>query len=172
MIGYWFLESPKWQPPPELVNFLNREPKAIYIGFGSVTVPDPAGLTRIIIESVVKTGQRAVLVKGWGGIGNIEYPDNIFAIDSVPHDWLFPQLSAVVHHGGAGTVAAGLRAGLPTLVVPFFGDQFFWGHRVSKVFLKRHTQVIIFHFFNPFQGRCPWNGLKKWKMMTCVCINF
>jgi UDP:flavonoid glycosyltransferase YjiC (YdhE family) len=92
--GYWFLESPSsWKPPSELLEFLAKEPKPIYIGFGSVTVPDPDGLTKIIIDSLVKTGQRAILVKGWGGIGNIEYPDNVYAIDSVPHDWLFPQVT-------------------------------------------------------------------------------
>lgn len=82
------------------------------------------------MDALVKTGQRAVLVKGWGGLGNIDYPENVYAIDSIPHDWLFPQVAAVIHHGGAGTTAAGLRAGCPTCIVPFFGDQFFWATRV------------------------------------------
>ena len=98
-------------------------------------------MTRIVIESVKKAGVRAILSKGWSSRGKdsiekvIEYPPFIYSLDSVPHDWLFPKLAGVVHHGGAGTTAAGLRAGVPTLIRPFFGDQFFWAERVVEVSL-------------------------------------
>ena len=86
-----------------------------------------------------KAGVRAVISKGWSGRRPdveqkvIEFPESIFSLDSVPHDWLFPRMSAVVHHGGAGTTAAGVRAGIPTCINPYFGDQFFWGARVDDV---------------------------------------
>lgn len=103
--GYWFLDSPEvWKPPEELVEFLKNGSKPIYIGFGSVTVSNPDQFTQIIIDALTKTKQRAILVKGWGGIANIQYPNNVFAIDSVPHDFLFPLMAAVIHHGGAGKI--------------------------------------------------------------------
>jgi sterol 3beta-glucosyltransferase len=81
----------------------------------------------------VQTGQRAILLTGWGGLQKAHLPESIFMIDSVPHDWLFAHVAAVVHHGGAGTTAAGIRAGVPSLLIPFFGDQFFWGQRVAAL---------------------------------------
>lgn len=138
--GYWFLDDAEmnWTPPESLLEFLEVEPKPVYIGFGSIVVPDPQGLTSCIIEAVLKSGVRAILSKGWSdrnstSVEKIEYPDCIYPLDKVPHDWLFPQVSAVVHHGGAGTTAAGLRAGRPTVIKPFFGDQFFWADRVEEV---------------------------------------
>jgi hypothetical protein len=113
--------------------FLAKEPKPIYIGFGSVIVKDPDALTKTIIEAVRASGQRAILAKGWGGTNVEQYPDFIFPLDAVPHDWLFPQLTAAVHHGGAGTTAAAMRAGIPTMVVPFFGDQFFWADVIERL---------------------------------------
>eukprot|EP01119_Soliformovum_irregulare_P025349 TRINITY_DN9358_c0_g1_i1.p1 TRINITY_DN9358_c0_g1~~TRINITY_DN9358_c0_g1_i1.p1 ORF type:complete len:423 (-),score=115.98 TRINITY_DN9358_c0_g1_i1:45-1313(-) len=134
--GYWFLESPpsSWTPPEKLLTFIaeGTEPP-IYIGFGSIVVADPDGLTQAIFQAVSLSKTRAIVVKGWGGLGNVEVPDNIYLIDSVPHEWLFPQMRAVVHHGGAGTTAAGLRFGKPTIIVPFFGDQFFWAQRISEM---------------------------------------
>eukprot|EP01119_Soliformovum_irregulare_P004241 TRINITY_DN1524_c0_g1_i1.p1 TRINITY_DN1524_c0_g1~~TRINITY_DN1524_c0_g1_i1.p1 ORF type:complete len:646 (+),score=199.34 TRINITY_DN1524_c0_g1_i1:1073-3010(+) len=132
--GYWFLDgASNWKPPAELLAFLEKEPKPIYIGFGSVSVDDPDGLTKMIMEALKESKQRAVLVKGWGGFGDFEVPENVYMIDNVPHDWLFPKMAGVVHHGGAGTVAAGLKAGVPTMIVPFFGDQFFWGDRLVEL---------------------------------------
>jgi UDP:flavonoid glycosyltransferase YjiC (YdhE family) len=87
-------------------------------------------LLEIAIEAVKTTNQRAVLLGGWAALSPTELPETIFMIDSVPHDWLFPRMAAVVHHGGAGTTGAGLRAGVPSILVPFFGDQPFWGRRV------------------------------------------
>ncbi|KAI9007630.1 hypothetical protein DFJ74DRAFT_365924 [Hyaloraphidium curvatum] len=145
--GYWFLKNPDvgWQPPPDLAAFLERRSpadKVIYVGFGSIVVPDPKGLTRTVVEAVRRAKVRVVLSKGWSARKGKEKdedaeeeeklpPDSIYLVSSIPHDWLFPQMDAVVHHGGAGTLAAGLREGKPTVVCPFFGDQNFWGHIVE-----------------------------------------
>lgn len=154
--GYWFLDNPNvsWQPKPSLVEFLKAEndPRPIiYIGFGSIIVPDPEAVSRVIVDAVHKANVRAIICKGWSSrMKNSNnkhdhhdedessavlnrYPDTIYKIDSIPHDWLFPQIQGVVHHGGAGTTAAGLRAGLPTVIKPFFGDQRFWGQRVEEL---------------------------------------
>jgi sterol 3beta-glucosyltransferase len=132
--GYWFMEPDKnYKPDPKLVKWLEEGPKPIYIGFGSVTVEDPDGLTKTIFEAVKMSGARAVLSKGWGGMGADEYPDYIFPVDNVPHDWLFPRCAGTIQHGGAGTTAAALCAGIPTMIVPFFGDQFFWGKRIEDL---------------------------------------
>lgn len=87
----------------------------------------------IAVCTFAQTGQRGILLTGWAGLSELALPANIFPIDTVPHDWLFPQVAAVVHHGGAGTTAAGLRAGRPTITVPFFGDQPFWARQVYKL---------------------------------------
>lgn len=88
----------------------------------------------MIFDAVKKAGVRALVSKGWGGLGgdSLEVPENIFMLGNVPHDWLFQHVSCVVHHGGAGTTAAGITAGKPTIVVPFFGDQPFWGAMIAR----------------------------------------
>jgi sterol 3beta-glucosyltransferase len=129
--GYWFLDRlPEWQPPAALVDFLAAGPAPIYIGFGSMTARDPAELTDLALRALKSAGRRGVLLKGWAGLGKSDMPEDVYLVESVPHDWLFPQMSAVVHHGGAGTTAAGLRAGKPSIITPLFGDQPFWGDRV------------------------------------------
>lgn len=107
-------------------------PAPIYIGFGSIVVDDPAALTTLIFKAVEMAGVRAIISKGWSGVGGENVPENIYLIGNCPHDWLFQRVSAVVHHGGAGTTAAGIAAGRPTVVVPFFGDQPFWGQMVAR----------------------------------------
>lgn len=109
-------------PGPDLQDFLNAGPPPVYIGFGSIVVDDPDGMTKLIFEAVKKSGQRALVSKGWGGFGADDIPDGIFMLGNVPHDWLFKRVSCVVHHGGAGTMAAGIALGKPTCIVPFFGD--------------------------------------------------
>ena len=106
----------------------------MYIGFGSIVVDDPEALTTLILEAVSKTGVRALISKGWGGIGGQEtrLPSNVYMLGNCPHDWLFKRVSCVVHHGGAGTTAAGIACGKPTVIVPFFGDQPFWGGIVAQ----------------------------------------
>jgi UDP:flavonoid glycosyltransferase YjiC (YdhE family) len=106
----------------------------VYIGFGSIVVDDPDGLTALIMAAIEKTGVRALVSQGWGGLGtkNGQLPANVFMLGNCPHDWLFPRVSCVVHHGGAGTMAAGIAAGKPTVIVPFFGDQPFWGDMIAR----------------------------------------
>lgn len=132
VVGFCFLDlASNYEPPRELMNWLKSGPKPIYIGFGSLPVQEPEKMTQIIVEALETTGQRGIINKGWGGLGNLKEPkDFVYLLDNCPHDWLFLQCSAVVHHGGAGTTAAGLKAACPTAIVPFFGDQPFWGDRV------------------------------------------
>jgi sterol 3beta-glucosyltransferase len=119
-----------YEPPAALLDFLAAGEAPIYVGFGSVGVEDPAAITRTIFTAIEKAGARGIVSEGWGHLGGETLPPNVFVIGDCPHDWLFPRCRAVCHHGGAGTTAAGLRAGLPTVVVPSFGDQFFWGQMV------------------------------------------
>ncbi|KAF1992155.1 glycosyltransferase family 1 protein [Aulographum hederae CBS 113979] len=131
--GFVFLElASSFKPPQDLVDFLKAGPPPIYIGFGSIVVDDPDAFTKLIFSAVKAAGVRALVSKGWGGIGGGDVPENIFLLENTPHDWLFPQVSAVVHHGGAGTTAIGLKCARPTMIVPFFGDQPFWGEMVAK----------------------------------------
>lgn len=132
--GFSFLPLANlYTPPADLATFLAEGPPPIYIGFGSIVVHDPQALTQLIFDAVQLAGVRAIVSKGWGGVGGGDnVPDNIYLAGNVPHDWLFQRVCAVVHHGGAGTTAAGIAAGRPTVVVPFFGDQMFWGREISE----------------------------------------
>ncbi|XP_071689407.1 sterol 3-beta-glucosyltransferase UGT80A2-like [Rutidosis leptorrhynchoides] len=134
VVGFCFLDlASNYEPPEELVRWLKAGPKPIYIGFGSLPVQEPEKMTQTIVKALEMTGQRGIINKGWGGLGILTEPkDFIYSLDNIPHDWLFLQCSAVVHHGGAGTTAAGLKAACPTTIVPFFGDQPFWGDRVHS----------------------------------------
>lgn len=160
--GYWFLDEgkadegkEKWTPPKELTDFIDKarrdEKKLVYVGFGSIIVPDPIKMTQEVIDAVLKADVRCVLSKGWSDrlepasgsdaakVANKEkkpepvLPPEIFQIKSAPHDWLFAQVDAAAHHGGSGTTGASLRAGIPTIIRPFFGDQFFFGMRVEDL---------------------------------------
>jgi len=134
MTGFWFLErATDWQPPNDLVRFLNDGAPPIYIGFGSMSSRDPQATTELVLRALRQTNQRAIVASGWGGMRRDHLPTEVFMIESIPHTWLFPRMAAVVHHGGVGTTAAGLRAGVPSIVVPFFGDQPFWGQRVAAL---------------------------------------
>jgi sterol 3beta-glucosyltransferase len=134
LTGYWFLDHPpEWQPPADLVDFLAAGKPPVYVGFGSMVPHHPEALTELILKALKKAGQRGILLTGWGGISNADLPDDVFKIESIPHSWLFPQMAAIVHHGGAGTTAASLRAGVPTIIAPFFADQPFWGYHVAKL---------------------------------------
>lgn len=144
MTGYWFLdEASTWEPPEDLRKFIKKarddRKKLVYVGFGSIVVDDPAALTNTVIESVLKADVRCILSKGWSDrLGKkaddeVELPPQILQIQSAPHDWLFNQIDAAVHHGGAGTTGASLRAGIPTVIKPFFGDQWFFGSRVEDL---------------------------------------
>ncbi|KAL8712052.1 MAG: hypothetical protein Q9225_007017 [Loekoesia sp. 1 TL-2023] len=132
--GFVFLDlASSFKPPDSLTEFFEAGETPVYIGFGSIVVDDPDKFTTMIFEAIEKAGVRALVSKGWGGLGNEENtPDNVYMLENTPHDWLFPRVSAVVHHGGAGTIAIGLKCGKPTMIVPFFGDQPFWGAMVAK----------------------------------------
>jgi len=128
--GYWFLDEPAWEPPRDLLEFLQAGPPPVYVGFGSIGGRNPAKTAQVVLEALAKAGQRGLLATGWGGLEAADLPKSVFKVGAVPHDWLLPRVAAVIHHGGAGTTGAGLRAGKPTVVCPFFGDQPFWGRRV------------------------------------------
>lgn len=132
--GYWFLDQNKdWRPPADLQNFLDAGEPPVYIGFGSMSGRDPARLTRKVIDALRSANVRGILATGWGGLDASDLPETVFRIEQAPHDWILPRVAAVVHHGGAGTTAAGLRAGRPTIICPFFGDQPAWGRRVHAL---------------------------------------
>jgi len=132
--GYWFLKRhPSWKPPQDLEQFLSSGKPPVYIGFGSMRAQSPEALTELVMEAVHLSGQRAVIHSGWAGLGGRKLPAAIKVIGQVPHCWLFPRMAALVHHGGSGTTASGLRAGKPAVVVPFIADQPFWGRRVCAL---------------------------------------
>ena len=136
--GWWTLEAPAdYAPPAHLARFLAAGPPPVYIGFGSMTPRDAHALTRTVLEGVERAGARVVLLRGWGGLGDLgrgsALPAWAHVVDEVPHAWLFPRMAAVVHHGGAGTTGASLRSGVPSVVVPLFADQPFWGERVRAL---------------------------------------
>ncbi|CAF0766430.1 unnamed protein product [Adineta ricciae] len=129
--GFFFLDlATNYKPPEDLMEFLEKGDPPIYIGFGSITGHDPRRILKIILKALDATGYRAI-ISGLAKEGE-NLRENVFVIGNCPHDWLFQHVSAVCHHGGAGTTAAGLRAGKPTIIVPFFGDQFFWGNMINK----------------------------------------
>ena len=132
--GYWFQEDARdWQPSQNLKKFLGEGEAPVYIGFGSMAGRDPERFARIVLEALTQTGQRGVIATGWGGMNVMQVPKYVLVLDSAPHGWLFPRMAAVVHHGGAGTTAEGLRAGVPTVIIPFTVDQPFWGNRVKAL---------------------------------------
>jgi len=134
LTGFWIKELDQdWYPDETLLNFLSAGSKPIYIGFGSTVGGNFDRILRIILQSLKITGQRAILSAGWRNLNGVDLPSNIMQIGNVPHEWLFPQMLAVSHHGGAGTTAAGIRAGVPSIIVPFGGDQPYWGDRVYRM---------------------------------------
>jgi UDP:flavonoid glycosyltransferase YjiC (YdhE family) len=132
--GYWLPDiQSDWQPSYELQTFLDRGAPPVYVGFGSMGGRNPEDAARIVLQALEKSGQRGLLLTGWGGMNVMKVPDNVLVMTSAPHSWLFPRMAAVVHHGGAGTTAEGLRAGVPTVIVPFVVDQSFWGKRIKDL---------------------------------------
>jgi sterol 3beta-glucosyltransferase len=132
--GYWFLDDRSgWIPPADLTRFLADGPAPVYVGFGSMVAENAEAFTQAVIAGIQQAGVRAVLATGWGGLRDGDLPAGLFRLTEAPHEWLFPQMAAVAHHGGAGTVGAGLRAGKPSVIVPFIADQPFWGQQVAKL---------------------------------------
>jgi sterol 3beta-glucosyltransferase len=136
IFGYWFLDDEvDWRPSSDLLNFIQRGTPPVYVGFGSIADPVLAvRTTELVIDALKRSGQRGILATGWNGMSKIDnIPEEIFILESAPHSWLFPRMAAVVHHGGAGTTAAGLRAGVPSIIIPYSNDQFAWGRRVCEL---------------------------------------
>jgi UDP:flavonoid glycosyltransferase YjiC (YdhE family) len=132
--GYWFLDHPlDWQPPADLVGFLESGPPPIYVGLGGIASRNPEKTSRIVLDALRQSGQRGVIAACGGGLSQSDLPDEVFVTEAIPHDWLFPRMAAVVHHGGAGTTGAGLRAGVPSILVPVANDQPFWARRVKAL---------------------------------------
>ena len=130
-VGYWWpAPDPDFKPAPELVDFLAAGPPPVYIGFGSLPAADQEALSALIVAALRTSGLRAVVNTGWAALTTAG--DDILTVPEVPHDWLFPQVAAVVHHAGAGTTAAGLRAGVPAVPVPAMVDQPFWARRLEQ----------------------------------------
>lgn len=138
--GYWWPETdPQWRPAPELTDFLAAGDPPVYFGFGSTmtSAADAARLSELVRGAVHLAGVRGIVQTGWAGINADD--DDILSVDELPHSWLFPRMAAVVHHCGAGTTAAGLRAGVPTVAVPGLGDQPFWAARLRNLGLSTDT---------------------------------
>jgi UDP:flavonoid glycosyltransferase YjiC (YdhE family) len=132
--GYWFGQpEADWRPPDPLMQFLKAGDPPVCIGFGSMLGARSAEVGRLAVEAVRGLGRRAILLRGWGGLGETTIDDGVFVLDQAPHAWLFPRVAAVVHHGGAGTTAAALRAGRPSIITPFFADQAFWSRRLHQL---------------------------------------
>ncbi|EFA81475.1 sterol glucosyltransferase [Heterostelium album PN500] len=136
LTGHWFLPETNDHPAPDsLIEFLNKGSPPIYIGFGSIVIEDPNSLSELIVEAMKLTKRRAIISQGWGGLklSGEANPDIYLQEQPISHSWLFERVSMVIHHGGAGTTSQGILSGKPTIIVPFFGDQFFWGERVKEL---------------------------------------
>jgi len=153
--GYWPLNSPPgFTPPADLERFLDSGPPPVYIGFGSMIHGNPVWLTQTVLQAVKDAGKRAVLSPGWGGLDSNNLPSEVFPLPSLPFSWLFPRLAAAVHHGGAGTTAACMRAGIPQVIVPFIADQPFWAQRM--------------HALGVAPGPVPLRGLNSEKLARAI----
>ena len=131
--GAWTLPRQGWQPSQELADFLAAGDAPVYVGFGSMRTRSPRETTDMVLEALDRSGARGLVGAGWAGLTTADLPPSVALVDDVPHDWLFPQVAAVVHHGGAGTVHTAARAGVPQLVIPHVADQPYWGQRVARL---------------------------------------
>ena len=132
--GFWFLDAPPdWQPPSDLLDFLTAGPPPVVVSFGSTLFRQGHDIGSIIVQAIAQTKQRAIFLSGWGGLPQKQLADAIFNSQSIPYDWLFPRVKAVIHHGGAGTAAAALRAGIPSITIPVFADHPFWARRLADL---------------------------------------
>lgn len=131
--GVWSLPEQDYKPPANLVDFIEEGPPPIIISFGSMGGSDGTETTQILIDAIRITDQRAIIQAGWGLLGSQDTEKDIYFTDYVPHNWLFPKGSCVIHHGGAGTTAAVCKAKVPSIVVPHIADQFYWGKRLSNI---------------------------------------
>ena len=130
--GYFFLDEKSYQPPVELSEFLAAGDPPVCVSFGSMVNRKAKGIDEIVRAALSRTGNRGIILSGWGGTEN-QSSKKFLYLKSAPHDWLLPRCKLVIHHGGAGSTAAGLRAGIPNIIVPFTADQPFWGNRVHAI---------------------------------------
>lgn len=140
-LGFWRLSDDGWLPPQELIDFLAAGPPPVYVGFGSMRNRDPAALGEEISAGLRRAGRRGIVVTGSGAV-QLDSGDDLLVLEHVPHSWLFPQVSVVVHHGGVGTIGAALMAGAPQVVMPFLGDQYFWARRIHEIGIGVQLQAI------------------------------
>lgn len=140
--GYWYDEWHHedvfgWQPPAALAAFLERNPRPVYMGFGSMGAKDPQTTLIQMLQALDETGHPGIIYSGWAGLQDTpaaqNLPPHVFMLDGAPHDWLFPRMGALIHHGGAGTTATGVRAGVPATVVAHMADQPYWGRRLYEL---------------------------------------
>jgi sterol 3beta-glucosyltransferase len=136
VVGYWFAEAPDaWQPPADLVSFLENGPPPLLVSLGAMSLGggDALDSARLFLDAIQQADVRAI-IQGWDtAMEQLAPPPTIYAAGPLPHSWLLPQCAGVVHHGGYGTTAAGFRAGIPALVIPHVADQFYWGQRVHAL---------------------------------------
>jgi len=134
--GYWFARPQKeWEPPRDLLDFLKSgdRPMAVSLGVMSMSGKQARQGAQIILGALERTNVRAI-IQGWDeALQDLKLPGNVYHAGAMPHSWLFDQVSMVVHHGGFGTTAATLRAGVPGIVVPHVIDQFYWGQQVNEL---------------------------------------
>lgn len=134
MEGFWFLEEESgWEPSPELLSFLDEGAPPIAVSFSSMPLKNPDSVYVMLQEALRETGQRGILITGSSGMKSTSADPNLFEVAALPHSWLFPKAKAIIHHGGAGTTAAALRAGRPMIICPFTGDQPFWARRMQEM---------------------------------------
>lgn len=131
--GYWTLDESDWQPSNALLKFLEAGDPPVFIGFGSMPVPDPRATTALILDALHRTGKRGILHAGWAKLGVDELPDSVLMLDYAPYAWLFKRTAAIIHHGGSGTTGFALRSGVPSMIVPFTADQPFWGKQTHEL---------------------------------------
>ena len=132
MTGYFFLDEKSYQPPIELSDFLAAGNPPICISFGSMVNRKAKHIDQIVRDALKQTNNRGIILSGWTGVTK-KSSNELLYLESTPHDWLLPHCKMIIHHGGAGTTSAGLRAGIPSIVVPFTADQPFWGNRVHAI---------------------------------------
>ncbi|KAI3581743.1 hypothetical protein IWW34DRAFT_907973 [Fusarium oxysporum f. sp. albedinis] len=153
--GFFFREEPQYTPPDHIAQFLQAGSPPIYIGFGSIVMDDSARMTDLILTALRRCGVRAIISRGWAKLGEGSSDENAIFIDDCPHEWLFKYVGGVIHHGGAGTTACGLLNARPTFIVPFFGDQPFWGSMVAKAgagpFPIRHKELNVDNLTNAIE---------------------
>jgi len=133
LTGYFFLDDEQYEPPEVLTRFLQNGPPPVCVTFGSMVNAGAARNHEMVRNALEKCGERAVILTGWGEFEPAAEAENMLYLEAAPHGWLFPRCKAVIHHGGAGTTAAGLRAGIPNIVIPHAADQPFWGRRVRAL---------------------------------------